>query len=473
MWRVINSMSNLSIRQNSKLVGQDYLRGMGLSLATFLLLVTSCWNLLAAEPQVFPPSAVVRGAETGASARYNVQAYTIEGRILVPTNLLAQAFSRHKMGTNVSLDEIVSAAADLEQEYRRQGYATMTIVIAPKRITNGIVPLDVFQGAVAQIVVAGNRYLVSSNGVAEALNPPTVAGPPTSPAIAATGAATNQVPAIQPRTTPASPEEMARAYAALVRATADFSEKQRDTRVHVVSTNAGPRLNVEKYLVVGNTVLPPSVIAHSLTNIDGAYGTNVSFDGVSTARAELQDAYRERGYVTVAVTVPRQTISNNTVKVKVIEGHLASIEVKGNRYFSSNNVMRTLPSLHPDTILNSLIFQAELNRANANQDRQIYPKIGPGPDPGTSDLTLDVKDRLPLHAKVELNNQSSPGTPDLRLNSSAVYNNLWQQEHSLGIQYSFSPESYKMGSQWDFYDQPLVANYSGFYRMPLGSPDSP
>jgi hypothetical protein len=83
-----------------------------------------------------------------------------------------------------------------------------------------------------------------------------------------------------------------------------------------------------------------------------------------------------------------------------------------------------------------------------------------------------VKDRFPLHAKIELNNQSSPGTPDLRVNSSAVYNNLWQLNHSLGVQYSFSPEAYKQGDQWSFYDRPLVANYSGFYRLPLGNPGS-
>jgi hypothetical protein len=132
--------------------------------------------------------------------------------------------------------------------------------------------------------------------------------------------------------------------------------------------------------------------------------------------------------------------------------------------------MRAMPGLHPGMMLNGLTFQAELNRANANQDRQISPVIEPGPDPGTSDLTLQVKDRFPLHGKIELNNQNSPGTPDLRVNASAVYDNLWQQEHDLGVQYSFSPEQYKQGSQWDFYDLPSVANYSTFYRIPLGSP---
>jgi hypothetical protein len=114
------------------------------------------------------------------------------------------------------------------------------------------------------------------------------------------------------------------------------------------------------------------------------------------------------------------------------------------------------------------VFQAELDRANANQDRQIYPQLEPGPQENTTTLRLQVKDRLPLHAKVDFNNMNSPGTPELRVNTSASYQNLWQLEHSIGAQYSFSPETYKTGDSWNFYDQPSVANYGGFYRLPLG-----
>ena len=113
-----------------------------------------------------------------------------------------------------------------------------------------------------------------------------------------------------------------------------------DTRVHVVSTNAGPRFEVEKYLVNGNTILPSAAIGQAITNIDGAFGTNVGFDGIETVVTELGKAYHERGYVTVAVNVPQQKLTNATVKLQVLEGRLADIKVAGNRYFSSNNVMR-------------------------------------------------------------------------------------------------------------------------------------
>ncbi len=240
---------------------------------------------------------------------------------------------------------------------------------------------------------------------------------------------------------------------------------------NAAATNAGTMFTVKKYLITGNTVLTPASIGHVFTNIPGAFGTNVTFADIRSALGELQMAYRERGFVTVSVALPPQKLTNATVKIKVTEGRLAAINVKGNNYFSMPNVLRSLPSLHTNMLLNSHIFQRELDTANASRDRQIYPVISPGLEPGTSDLTLKVKDTLPLHARVEIaSDQATPGTPDSRVSFNAQYDNLWQLEHQLGVNYSFSPVNFKEHN--DFYstplDDPLVANYGGYYRMPLG-----
>jgi len=263
--------------------------------------------------------------------------------------------------------------------------------------------------------------------------------------------------------------------AALNRRMEELKEAKRRMRllrgapVNAPATTNGPAFEIKGYELIGNTVLPAEVPPVVLRPY---IGTNVNFDAIRQAVTDLQRVYNDRGFATVVANLPQQTLSNGIVKIRVIEGTLAAIKVVNNHHFSSNNVMRSLPSLHTNLILNSYLFQSELDRANANQDRQVYPQIGPGVDPGTVDLTLQVKDRFPLHGKTELNNENSPGTPDLRENSSAVYGNLWQLEHSIGVQYSFSPESYKDGDQWNFYDRPLVANYSAFYRLPLAGPAS-
>jgi hemolysin activation/secretion protein len=443
--------------------------------AILLSLIFFCWicgvtlNISAAESVASADSPTAQ-----VTPHFYVRGYTVEG-VLLSTNILTPLFSKYT-GPNVSLEEIIKAASDLQSAYRDQGYPAMSVAFVPGQISDGIVTFNVAQTAIPQIMVAGERYLSLSNGLEIISRPPTAAQKP--PAIAGT-----VTPAVSPANTNAialptnpaarraSPQEMAEAMTAMGLKMGELEIQAGDTRVHVVSTNAGPHFEVRKYLVNGNTILPPAAVGRAITNIDGAFGTAVGFDGIETVVTELGKAYHERGYVTVAVNVPQQKLTNATVKLQVLEGRLADIKVAGNRYFSSNNVMRALPSLHTNIVLNGPIFNAELNRANANQDRQIYPVISPGPEPGTSELTLNVKDRLPFHAKLEFNNQNSPGTPDLRVNTSAVYDNLWQHEHSLGVQYGFSPEIYKGGNQWNLYDQPIVAYYSAFYRLPLGNPE--
>ena len=264
---------------------------------------------------------------------------------------------------------------------------------------------------------------------------------------------------------------MARARAALFQKMAELDAQEKQAaQPRTISTNAGPKFDVEKYLVMGNSVLPPATIGEIFTNVPGAFGTNVTFDGIREALTDLQMAYRERGFVTVSVGLPQQKLTNATVKVQVTEGRLADIKITGNRFFSDENVRRALPSLHTNMLLNSHVFQRELDLANASRDRQIYPVIGPGPEPDTSELTLKVKDRLPLHARLEVNNTHTPGTPDLRANASVEYDNLWGLEHQIGLQYSFSFNDYRgTRDYWSTpFDDPQIANYSGYYRMPLG-----
>ena len=233
-------------------------------------------------------------------------------------------------------------------------------------------------------------------------------------------------------------------------------------------TNApGRRIFVVRgFEVEGNTLLPPKKIAAVLTNY---VSPTMDLPRLSQGLGELQLLYRHLGFATVSITLPQQKLTNGIVKVKVVEGRLAAITIKGNHHYSEANIRRALPSLTTNIFLNSQWFQPELSRANANQNRQIYPVIVPGPDPGTSELTLKVKDQLPLHGHLELNDRSAPGTPLLRTDAAVQYDNLWQRDHQVGFDYNFSPQEMKNQSYLpQFYDQPLVASYSGYYRLPLG-----
>jgi hypothetical protein len=71
---------------------------------------------------------------------------------------------------------------------------------------------------------------------------------------------------------------------------------------------------------------------------------------------------------------------------------------------------------------------------------------------------------------LEVNNTHTPNTPDLRANFNAQYDNLWDLEHQIGLQYNFSFDDYRATRDHWFspFDDPQIVNYSGYYRLPLG-----
>ncbi|HWV99981.1 MAG TPA: POTRA domain-containing protein [Candidatus Acidoferrum sp.] len=386
------------------------------SVCLLLRMLCGVQSAVGADAAGAKPASQAVGSETNGPVRFAIRAYEVRGDTLL-TNYPAERLLEYT-GTNVTIADLVKAASRLQREHFALGASNLSIAIARERITNGVVTINVFRSRIPRLLISGKYYELAP------VEPAGQASVPGQGTVASAAGATTQ-------------------------------------------TNVGPRFTVRHYEIRGDTLLSMDALTKVLLKYTG---TNLGLSDIEKAASDLQMEYRARGFPTVIVRIPEQRLTNDIVKFRVVEGRLSDIAVLGNRYFSSNNVMRSLPGLHTNMIITAPVFQAELDRANANQDRQIYPQIQPGESPNTTELLLKVKDRLPLHAKMEFNNQSSPGTPDLRINTSAVYNNLWQYEHSLGVQYSFSPEAFKTGNQWNLYDLPLVANYSAFYRLPLGNP---
>ena len=344
---------------------------------------------------------------------FDVLGYHIEGNAVLPPEAI-DVLSNYT--GRVDLARIHAGMDRLQLTCRRSGFSNTSITLPQQKLTNGMVRIEVVVTP-ASITIA-SASVMGTNTPAAATDTVARAGSVPSPA-------TN---------TPAQPP---------------------------------PTFEVRGFLIEGNTVLPPEKF-DMLSNYTG----HVEFTRVREGLGKLQLLYRELGFSTISVTLPRQRLTNGIVRVQVVEGKLAKIKVEGNRHFSTNNILRALPSLNTNILLNAKWFQPELDLANANPDRQIYPVISPGLDPGTSDLMLKVKDRLPLHGRIEVNDKSSPDTPLLRLDTAVQYNNLWQLNHQIGLNYNFSPQAMKTDDYMpQFYNQPMVASYSGFYRLPLGFDD--
>lgn len=212
------------------------------------------------------------------------------------------------------------------------------------------------------------------------------------------------------------------------------------------------RFDIVAFNIKGNTIFSSDQLLNGVRDL---LGTGRTTDDVEKARGRIEKYYHTRGYPTVLVNIPEQSVEAGTIALEVIESRVRRVRVTGNRFFTMENILGRAPSFRPGTILHVPSVQAELAGINQNPDIKVAPVLIPGKELGTIDVELKVKDNLPLHGFADLNNRSSHNTTDLRLNALLRYDNLWQKDHSITLQYQTSPE-----------DQDEVQALSASFVMP-------
>jgi hemolysin activation/secretion protein len=198
--------------------------------------------------------------------------------------------------------------------------------------------------------------------------------------------------------------------------------------------------NVLEYRVLGNTVLPPRDIEGALYPLLGPGKTLKDVEG---ARKALENLYHDKGYGTAFVDIPPQTVHDGLVRLHVTEGTLGRRTIGGAKYFAERDVISQLPASAPGNVLQLTKLQEELGTVNRETpDRQVVPVLKAGAAPGTVDLALTVNDKLPLHSSLELNNQATIDTEQLRGVASLSYDDMFGRLDSLAFQYQFSPQDF-------------------------------
>ena len=199
-----------------------------------------------------------------------------------------------------------------------------------------------------------------------------------------------------------------------------------------------PSFYVGEYQVKGSTLLPTVAVEGVLTPF---LGENRTIKDIEAARAALEHYYRDKGYPTVLVSIPEQDVVDGIVYLEVTESKVDELMITGSRYFSLDRIRKHVPALAEGSVPYIPGVQAQLDSLNqATADRQITPVLRPGRIPGTLEVELKVKDEFPVHGGIELNNRYSRDTSETRAIGRIQYDNLWQKEHSLSLQYQTAPE---------------------------------
>ena len=225
---------------------------------------------------------------------------------------------------------------------------------------------------------------------------------------------------------------------------ADVSEEQKTTSLEqepglVAKQKPAVTFDIWEYRIAGNTLLSQTMLERSLAPY---LGPDKSSTVINDAADALERLYKDNGYPTIFVDIPAQDVVAGVVKLQINAGEISRLRITGADYFTLSGLREKVPSLQTGQSIHMPSVQEDINRLHSySPDLQAVPILKAGREPGSMEIELRVKDELPLHGSLELNNHYSANTTELRLEGNISYDNLWQKFHSLKIIGQVSPEN--------------------------------
>lgn len=199
------------------------------------------------------------------------------------------------------------------------------------------------------------------------------------------------------------------------------SKKEKPEEVVVTEKPApvdeGSKSLVKKIDVKGVTLIPKDAVDKI---VKGYEGKELGLNSMQRICDLITAEYRKRGKVTSRAYLPPQTISakEGILVIIVIEGKLGKVSVKGNRFFSDSLIKKKL-DMKPGEYFDYYALQKALVKINEHPDRFVQAGLVPGKEPGTTDIVLEVRDRVPVHFGYELDNFNPK------------YMNYWRNSYSV------------------------------------------
>ncbi len=185
-------------------------------------------------------------------------------------------------------------------------------------------------------------------------------------------------------------------------------------------------------------------------------GEHEGIERLREAAAALEKALQKRGFSLYRVSVPPQKLTNGEVRLKINRLTVGAIKTTGNKWFSSENILASLPRLKHGESPNTQTLSRALGVANFNTAKRSQLLFSRGKEPGAVDAEVVVQDSNPQQVYAWLNNTGSEQTTRSRLGLGYENRNLFGRDHQLSLTYTTSPE-----------DVGKVKQYGAVYRIPL------
>jgi hemolysin activation/secretion protein len=223
--------------------------------------------------------------------------------------------------------------------------------------------------------------------------------------------------------------------------------------VQAQSAGSEIRFQVKAFQVEGDNPLSEEQTQAILGNY---LGEHVGIEGLQAAADDLEAALQKQGHNFLRVVLPPQKIAGGVIRLQVIAFRLGKVTVKGNRFFSEANILRSLPSLVPGEMPDTYALGRDLEFANTHGSKQVKMFLRESEESDDIDARLEVQDVDPLQVYLTASNTGSKSTGWWRTSFGLQHSNLWDRDHSLSFSFTTSPDHVAE-----------VKQYGAYYRVPL------
>lgn len=216
-----------------------------------------------------------------------------------------------------------------------------------------------------------------------------------------------------------------------------------------------PSFAISGYDVEGNTLLAPEKVEGILARYVGEGRT---LDDINAAADALRRAYEALGFPVVKVFPPAQEAATGRIKLKVIEGQIKAVHIKGNQAYDAANIRNSLPPLQENVKPNAPEIVASIAAANENPAKQLAVNFQAAEELGHIDAVVNVTEDRPEKFTAGYDNMGAKSTGINRINVGYQNANLFNLDHMVTVQ---------LGTSVDYPEK--SQSFTGGYRIPFYS----
>lgn len=163
----------------------------------------------------------------------------------------------------------------------------------------------------------------------------------------------------------------------------------------------GKKILIRQIKLTGVTLIKEQTLKTILSKYEGK---ELTLSEMNQIAENITAKYRKQGYIIAYAYIPPQEIKDGILEIRVMEGKIGEITIIGNKSYSAKFIQKRLERIKKDPSLKEETLERALLILNEYPSLSVRALLTAGKDFGTTDITAQVKDSMPISGSISYDN---------------------------------------------------------------------